>query len=79
MTDGFLEWVQKEFSRDGKLGISRHVEALQELVRDPSMAPALGMFRWIMTYKRAQEALFTPRGLIAKTMAAARQWFSNYF
>ncbi len=79
MTDGFLEWVQKEFSRDGKLGIARHVEAPQELVRDPAMAPALGMFRWIMTYKRAQEELFTPRGFIAKTVAAARDWFTNYF
>ena len=79
MTDGFLEWVQKEFSRDGKLGTARHVEAPQELVRDPAMAPALGMFRWIMTYKRAQEALFMPRGFIAKIMAAARQWFTNYF
>jgi len=79
MTDGFLEWVQKEFSRDGKLGVSRHVEAPQELVRDPSMAPTLGMFRWIMTYKRAQEALFTPRGLVAKTITAARAWITNYF
>ena len=79
LTDGFLEWVQKEFSRDGKLGTTRSVEAPQELVRDPAMAPALGMFRWIMTYKRAQEALFTHRGLVAKTMAAARAWFTNYF
>jgi hypothetical protein len=64
---------------ESKLGTSRHVEAPQELVRDPSMAPALGMFRWIMTYKRAQEALFTHRGLVAKTMAAARAWVTNYF
>lgn len=77
--DGFLEWVQREFSREGRLGSTRQVEAPQELIRDPSMAPALGMFRWIMTYKRSQEALFTPRGLIAKTAAAARAWFTNYF
>ncbi len=79
MTEGFLEWVQKEFSRDGKLGSTRHVEAAQEIVRDPSMAPALGMFRWVATYERAQEALFTPRGLIAKAIAAVRDWFANYF
>ena len=79
MTEGFLEWVQKEFSRDGKLGSTRHVDAAQEIVRDPSMAPALGMFRWVANYERAQEALFTPRGLIAKTISAARTWFSNYF
>ncbi len=79
MTDGFLEWVQKEFSRDGKLGTSRHVEAPQELIRDPAMAPALGMFRWIMTYKRAQEDLFAPRGLVGKSVAAVRTWFTNYF
>ncbi len=79
MTEGFLEWVQKEFSRDGRLGSTRHVEAAQEIVRDPSMAPALGMFRWVATYERAQEALFTPRGLVSKTVAAARDWFTNYF
>lgn len=79
MTDGFLEWVQKEFSRDGKLGTSHGVEAPQELVRDPAMAPALGMFRWIMSYKSSQQALFTPRGFIAKTMGAARTWFTDYF
>lgn len=79
MTDGFLEWLQKEFSRDGKLGISRYVEAPQELVRDPSMAPALGMFRWVMAYQREQEALFTPRGFFAKTAAAVRTWITNYF
>jgi len=79
MTDGFLEWIQKEFSRDGKIGISRQVEASQELVRDPSMAPALGMFRWAMNYKRAQEALFAPRGFFARITASARAWFTNYF
>ena len=79
MTDGFLEWTQKEFSRDGKIGTSRHVEAVQELVRDPAMAPALGMFRWVMIYKRAQEAMFTPRGFLGKFFAELRQWFTNYF
>lgn len=79
MTDGFLEWVQKEFSRDGKIGIARHVDAHQELVRDPAMAPALGMFRWVMNYKEDQEDLFTTRGFIAKTLASARAWFTNYF
>lgn len=79
MIEGFLEWLQKEFSRDGKLGVSHLVDAPQEIVRDPSMAPALGMFRWVMTCERAQEALFTPRGLVAKTVAAARAWFTNYF
>lgn len=79
MTEGFLEWVQKEFGRDGKLGSARHVEAAQEIVRDPSMAPALGMFRWVAMHERAQEALFTPRGLVAKGVAAARDWFANYF
>ncbi len=79
MVDGFLEWVQKEFSRDGKLGTARHIEAPQEVVRDPAMASALGMFRWVMTYEREQEALFTPRGLVAKSVASVRNWFSNYF
>lgn len=79
MVDGFLEWVQKEFSRDGKLGTARHIEAPQEIVRDPAMASALGMFRWVMTYEREQEALFTPRGLVAKSVASIRNWFSNYF
>lgn len=79
MIEGFLEWLQKEFSRDGTIGITHFVDAPQELVRDPSMAPALGMFRWVMTSERAHDALFTPRGLVAKTVAAARAWFTNYF
>ncbi|HNX69365.1 MAG TPA: hypothetical protein PLL75_03355 [Candidatus Omnitrophota bacterium] len=79
MTEGFLEWVQKEFSRDGKIGLTHFVDAPQETVRDASMAPALGMFRWVMVRERAHEALFTPRGLVAKTVAAARAWFANYF
>lgn len=79
MTEGFLEWVQKEFSRDGKLGVTHHIEAPQEVISDPAMAPALGMFRWVMNYERTQDALFAPRGVVAKTMAAVHTWFSNYF
>lgn len=79
MVEGFLEWIQSKFSRDGKIGITHFVDAPQEIVRDPSMAPVLGMFRWIMTSERAHEALFTPHGLVAKTVAAARAWFTNYF
>ncbi len=77
--DGFLEWTQKEFSLEGKVGVTRQVEAPQELIRDPSLAPALGMFRWIAVYKHDYEPLFTPKSVIRKTVMAARQWFSNYF
>jgi len=79
MMDGFLEWLHKEFSVEGRLGITRFVEAGQEIVRDPSLAPALGMFRWVMTEQRDNAALFTPRGIVAKIVVAVRTWFTNYF
>lgn len=79
MIDGFLEWLQKEFSVEGRIGVTRQVEAPQEIVRDPSLAPALGMFRWVVTLKQAHEALFTPRGFFAKAVAAVRAWFNTYF
>lgn len=79
MMDGFLEWLQKEFAVDGRLGVTRHVEASQEIVRDPSLAPALGMFRWAISRQREHDALFTPRSFVGKGMAAVRTWFTNYF
>ncbi|MBU9889542.1 MAG: hypothetical protein KTQ49_06710 [Candidatus Omnitrophica bacterium] len=79
MTEGFLEWLQKEFSRDGRLGNARHVDAPQEIVRDPSMAPALGMFRWVGVHERTREDFFTSQNIVGKGFAAVRDWFTNYF
>ena len=79
MMDGFLEWVQKEFSVEGRLGMTRQVEASQEIVRDPSLAPALGMFRWARIKQCEHDALFTPRNAVAKGVAAVRAWFTDYF
>ena len=79
MIDGFLEWLQKEFGVEARLGVTRQVEAAQEIMRDPSLTPVTGMLRWIKTAKRENEALFTSRSLLTRLAAAIRRWFSDYF
>ena len=76
---GFLEWLQQEFSRDGRLGTTRLIEASQEIVRDPSLAPALGMFSWITRCLRDFRPLFAPQNFIEKIIITVKQWFSKYF
>ncbi|HQB11556.1 MAG TPA: hypothetical protein PLX96_01105 [Candidatus Omnitrophota bacterium] len=78
MMDGFLEWMQKEFGIEGRIGVSRQIEAPQEIIRDPSLAPVTGMLRWIMTAKQENEALFTSRSFMARMIAAVRAWLTNY-
>jgi len=79
MTEGFLEWVQENFKRDGRLGTSRGIDAPLELIRNPSLAPAFGMFRWIMTHGREYKTLLSPRSLVEKSVMTARNWISTYF
>ncbi|OQA55436.1 MAG: Cell division protein FtsA [Candidatus Omnitrophica bacterium ADurb.Bin277] len=79
MIDGFLEWMQKEFGIEARLGIARQVEASQEIVRDPSLAPVLGMLRWVITSRRENETLFVSRSILSRGISALRQWFANYF
>jgi cell division protein FtsA len=77
--DGFLEFLHRDFSRPARLGLSRRVEAAQEALVDPSMASAMGMFRWLAANAVEQERLLSPHGLIEKTIASARNWFFSYF
>lgn len=77
--EGFLECLQKQFSRDARLGSSHKVEASHELLVDPSLAPAFGMFRWITLNNQTQSRLLAPTGTLQKTLATAKSWFSNYF
>ncbi|MCM8775904.1 MAG: hypothetical protein NC930_06105, partial [Candidatus Omnitrophica bacterium] len=77
--DGFLEFLQEEFSRDGRIGITRQVEAPNEILVDPSLAGALGMYCWLATRERERQQLFAPRGILQKSFDAVRRWFATYF
>ncbi len=76
---GFLEFLQKSFSRTGRLGLARQVDAPRELLVDPSMSAPLGMVKWFSAYDREQRQYFAPRGFFEKTLASAKDWFSAYF
>jgi len=77
--DGFLEFLQQRFKRDGRLGVTRAVEAANELKVDPSLTAALGMYRWLATHDQDQKRLLEPHSFFEKTMASARDWFLTYF
>lgn len=76
---GFLEFLQKNFDRTGRIGLGRQVDAPNELLVDPSMAAPLGMLRWLAGYDREQKQYFGPRGFLQKTFASAKDWFTTYF
>lgn len=76
---GFLEFLQKTFSRTGRLGLARQVDAPRELLVDPSMSAALGMVKWFSAYEREQRQYFAPRGIFEKTLASAKDFFTSYF
>jgi cell division protein FtsA len=77
--DGFLEFLQSKFARDGRIGLPHGLEASNELMMDSSMPAALGMFRCFETYEREREKFSTANGFFAKTAASVRGWFSDYF
>ena len=77
--DGFLEFLQAQFSREARIGLVRRLDAPNELLVDLSMTAALGMFRWMGNYERDQKRLTAPTGLLQKTMGSARDWFFAYF
>lgn len=76
---GFLEFLQKSFSRTGRLGLARQVDAPRELLVDPSMSAALGMVKWYSAYEREQRQYFAPRGIVEKTIASAKDFLTAYF
>ena len=77
--NGSLEFLQDEFSLDARIGCTKKVEAPNEILVDSSMAGILGMYRWLSTLERDRQRLFEPKGMVQKTFATARSWFSNYF
>ena len=77
--NGLLEFLQREFVLSARIGCTRKVEAANELLVDPSLSPALGMFRWLATHDQEQKRLVTSNGLVEKAFASARSWFYAYF
>ncbi|HCM43060.1 MAG TPA: hypothetical protein DIS66_07105, partial [Candidatus Omnitrophica bacterium] len=53
--DGFLEWMQREFGVEGKIGLSHQLDTTPEILRSPVWVPALGMLHWIDYFKRDLE------------------------
>lgn len=77
--DGFVEFLAQQFTHTARTGQSRKVDAVSELVLDPYMVPALGMYRWMSQQLPDQKKLAAPKGFIQKTLATARDWFFAYF
>lgn len=77
--EGFLEFLNKTFSRAGRIGLTKQVDAPSELLVDPSMTGALGIFRWLAGSGKDQRQFFAPRGFLQKTLASAKDWFTTYF
>lgn len=76
---GFLEFLHKNFSRTGRIGISRHVDAPNEFLVDPSVTAVLGLARWLSVQEREQRQYLAPRGFLEKTFASAKDFFTAYF
>lgn len=76
---GFPEFLQKTFSRTGKIGLSRQIDAPNQLLVDPSMTGVLGAVKWLWNYEREQKPYFAPQGFLQKTFASAKDWFTAYF
>lgn len=76
---GFLEFLQQRFGREARMGLSRKMEAPQEVLVDPSLIGALGMYRWLAGHAKDYENLLAPRGVFKKTLTSAKKWFYTYF
>lgn len=77
--DGFLEFFQRHSNKEARIGLPRKIEAATELLVDPSMNGALGMYRWLSLHMPDQDKFFAPQGFFQKTLVSAREWFSAYF
>lgn len=76
---GFLEFLQKNFSRTGRIGLSRQVDAPNEFLVDPSVTAVLGFSRWLFDQEAEERQLLAPRGFLEKTLAQAKDFFTAYF
>lgn len=78
-TDGFVEYMAQNFSRSVRIGTPRKVDAVSELLLDPAMIPALGMFRWMSQQLPDHKKITAPKGFFQKTISSAKDWFFAYF
>ncbi len=77
--DGFLEFLQHNFSREGRIGLIRKMDIPNQLQVDPSLTSALGMYSWL-SYSGSEKArLVAPQSFFGKTLSSARGWLSTYF
>ncbi|HTL47247.1 MAG TPA: cell division FtsA domain-containing protein [Verrucomicrobiae bacterium] len=77
--NGFMEFVTHKFQREARMGVSRKLEAANEVLVDPSLTPALGMYRWLSAQQVNYEKLTAPKNVLEKTLASAKGWFYSYF
>lgn len=77
--DGFLEWMQRDFNIEGKMGVCHQLDTTSEILRSPVLVPALGMLHWMDFFKRELEPLYIPRGILERSVLTAKNWFANYF
>jgi len=79
VSDHFLEFLNQQIGMNARVGVTRCIEAPQEILLNQSLIPSLGLLGWL----REEEALTTrisgPQTLLQKTVGTARNWFSNYF
>lgn len=76
---GFLEFLQKNFSRTGRIGLARQVDAPNEFLVDPSATAVLGLARWLSDNERDERQFLAPHGFLEKTLASAKDFFTAYF
>jgi len=77
--DGFLEFLNKEFSTDARLGVLRSVEAPNELKIHPGLSAAIGGLHLIAKFEKEKRQYLKSRGLVEKTLSQAREWLAAYF
>lgn len=77
--EGFLEFLQKEFATDARLGLVRATDASSEIKNNPGLAAALGGLQLVALQERQKSLYFAPRGLLEKTFMTAKDWIASYF
>jgi len=77
--DGFLEFLQKEFATDARLGVVRSTDAAAELKTNPGLAAAFGGLQLVAQQERQKNLYLAPRGLLEKTLLTAKDWIASYF
>ncbi len=77
--DGFLEFLQQSFSREARIGLTRKMDIANQLLVDPSLTSALGMYSWLAYSGSEKARLVEPQSFFQKTFSSARDWLASYF